>query len=486
MNTRHCARPTTGCCFFLLIALLPASAAYGTEAVLTRKPYLQMGTPDSIVIVWRTQGPSTPVVRWGRSTGDLQTAVDHSKVVTRVSPDHEGDIDLPRLSTAPANTFQYEARITGLSPATTYYYGVHDAQRQLSGGDETHHFATSPPAGQARPLRFWVVGDSGTGESDQARVHAAMIHYTTQSAHPLDLYLHVGDMVYPKGEDHHFQQRFFDVYEPTLRNTICWASMGNHEGATSKGLTGIGPYYDAYVLPAKAEAGGLASGTEAFYAVDYGRVHFICLDSHDLDRRPSGAMAKWLKADLEKTKADWLIAFWHHPPYSKGSHDSDTDSQMTEMRKHIMPILESAGVDLVLTGHSHIYERSMLMNRAYATPTVAENVILDDGDGNPEGDGAYRKSAGLNPNEGTIQIVAGHGGAGLGRKGTMPVMKKVIVEHGSVIVDINDDTLTAVMVDKNRETRDLFSIVKQGQVTPKPIDHPKQLPAYTPPPKAKR
>ena len=62
-----------------------------------------------------------------------------------------------------------------------------------------------------------------------------------------------------------------------------------------------------------------------------------------------------------------------------------------------MPILESGGVDLVLTGHSHIYERSMLMDGAYATPTVAEGVILDDGDGDPHGNRSYRKSAGLPP-----------------------------------------------------------------------------------------
>ena len=134
------------------------------------------------------------------------------------------------------------------------------------------------------------------------------------------------------------------------------------------------------------------------------------------------------------------------------------------MRTHIMPILESGGVDLVLTGHSHIYERSMLMDGAYATPTVAENVILDDGDGDPKGDGPYKKSVGLNPNGGAVQIVAGHGGTTLRRKGTMPVMKKIIVEHGSVIVDVYGDTLSAIMLNKYGEQRDTFSIVKRGAV----------------------
>src|SRR5258705_4859289 len=200
------------------------------------------------------------------------------------------------------------------------------------------------------------------------------------------------------------------MYDATLRNIVWWPTMGNHEGATSKGTNGVGPYYDAYVCPTRGEAGGVASGLEAFYSFDYGRAHFICLDSHDLDRKPTGVMAQWLAADMEETHADWLIAYFHHPPYTKGTHDSDREKQLIEMRRHIMPILESGGVDLVLTGHSHIYERSMLMDGAYETPTVAENVILDDSDGDPEIHGPYRKGGGIQPNGGEIRDVAGHGG----------------------------------------------------------------------------
>ena len=97
----------------------------------------------------------------------------------------------------------------------------------------------------------------------------------------------------------------------------------------------------------RGEAGGLASGKEAFYSYEIGTVHFICLDSHDLSRKPDGEMALWLRADLERTKAKWLIAYWHHPPYTKGSHDSDREKQLVEMRTYIMPILESGGIDPV-------------------------------------------------------------------------------------------------------------------------------------------
>ena len=187
-------------------------------------------------------------------------------------------------------------------------------------------------------------------------------------------------MAYTTGTDAQFSAHFLNSYSALMRNTVCWPTMGNHEGYTSRGAFGDGPYYDAFVLPAAAEAGGQASGTEAYYSFDIGEVHFICLDSHDLDRTPTGAMALWLKADLEASDADWIIAFWHHPPYSKGSHDSDTEGQLIQMRAYIMPILEAGGGDLVLAGHSHTYERSMLIDGAHATPTTADGVVFDDGD----------------------------------------------------------------------------------------------------------
>ncbi|HXG49747.1 MAG TPA: metallophosphoesterase family protein [Methylomirabilota bacterium] len=471
--------------------LLPTNGA--SRSIIIRGPYVQLATSHSIYVVWRTDKRIQPVVRYGDNPGNLDRVVAPQDVITRVSLGTNRAERLrvieqwpevahfPVLHSAYAGTWQYEARISGLQPESTYYYAVCDGETRLTGRDPSYRFKTHPPPGKSAPVRMWIVGDSGTGRENQSLVHDAMLKHTARDGRPIDLYLHLGDMAYNKGKDVEFQSRFFEMYEPTLRNVVCWPTMGNHEGSTSKGTTGIGPYYDAYVVPARGEAGGVPSGTEAYYAFDYGRVHFICLDSHDLDRKPTGAMAQWLKLDLERTKADWILAFFHHPPYTKGSHDSDRETQLVQMRTHIMPILESHGVDVVLTGHSHIYERSMLMDGAYATPTIAENVILDDGDGDPNGDGPYQKSAGLHPNQGTIQVVAGHGGTRNSRKGTMPVMRKIIVEHGSVIIDIEGDTLTGFMLNKFAEVRDTFSLVKRGHITPRRILNPWQPPDWKPP-----
>ena len=81
-------------------------------------------------------------------------------------------------------------------------------------------------------------------------------------------------------------------------------------------------------------------------------------------------MMTWLAADLADTTANWIVAFFHHPPYTKGSHDSDTDVELVEMRENALPILEQGGVDLVLTGHSHSYERSFLIDGHYGVSST--------------------------------------------------------------------------------------------------------------------
>ena len=460
---------------FTLLFLFENLTVLTFAAPITRAPYIQLATENSIHIVWRTQRSMDPVIRFGTSPDKLnQTCTKNQIMVRRTKKDSKG-LSTPVLHSAPDNTYQFEAKVSGLKSDTTYYYAVYDGDTRLTKNDASYRFRTHPVHGAKRDIYFWAVGDSGRGNKMQRDVHTAMVHYNKKHNLTLDMYLHVGDMAYGSGKDPEFQANFFKIYESTLRNTVCWPAMGNHEGYTSRGKTGIGPYYDAYITPTKGEAGGVPSGKESYYSYDYGRAHFIVLNSHDLDRSPSAAMAQWLREDLAKTslkKTDWLIAFWHHPPYTKGSHDSDKEKQLIEMREHIMPILESSGVDLVLTGHSHIYERSMLIDGAYDTPTTAENHVLDDGDGNPKGDGSYKKSPGLTPNQGTVQIVTGHGGTGLRRGGYSPVMKRSILQNGSTLVQISGNILKTTMLNYRGEVVDEFQIDKNNPVKPTRIAKP--------------
>jgi hypothetical protein len=460
----------------LLVTVAGARAETGEQAgVFSRQPYLQMATPTTVTVVWRTRVAMKGELRVREKGGDGVVSVPvETMTVRRLVEDGESSAGARALHSAPPGTWQYEATVSGLKPDTTYGYEIVDGGKVVTPADGSCVLRTHPEVGVERPFSFWVVGDSGTGSESQKGVYESFKAWRANAKRDVDFYVHVGDMAYKNGRDAEFQFGFFGVYEDVLRGLTCWPTMGNHEGHTSSGRSGVGPYYDAYVTPTRGEAGGLASGTEAYYSWDYGRTHFVSLDTYDLAVTAEGAMSQWLKADLERTKADWVIAYWHHPPYTKGSHDSDGELDLTEVREHLMPIIESGGVDLVLTGHSHVYERSFLLNGAYATPTVAANVVLDDGTGDPFNGGPYHKMPGLVANSGTVQIVAGHGGQALMRRHyPSPVMRKTIAEWGSVLVEVDGRTLTATMLDVFGKVRDTVQIVKDAKVVGVGIAEPR-------------
>jgi PKD repeat protein len=176
-------------------------------------------------------------------------------------------------------------------------------------------------------------------------------------------------------------------------------------------------------------------------------------------------MMTWLKNDLAATDKNWIIAFWHHPPYSKGSHDSDTRNTLIDMRKNALPILESYGVDMVFTGHSHSYERSFLIDGHYDfSDTFNSSHMIDSGDGRIDGDGVYQKSI-HSWNAGTIYTVAGASGKIEGGQLDHPAMFSSLNELGSVVLDINQNRIKAAYLRSDGRVTDYFTITKGDDST---------------------
>ena len=271
----------------------------------------------------------------------------------------------------------------------------------------------------------------------------------------------LGDNAYNDGTDSQYQAAVFDMYPETLRNTVLWSTLGNHDGHSADSSSQSGPYYDIHHFPTAAESGGVASGTEAYYSFDYANIHFVCLDSYETNRGTSGAMATWLENDLASTTQEWIIAFWHHPPYSKGSHDSDTESNLVQMRENFLPILENYGVDLVLGGHSHSYERSSLISGHYGvSSTFDDSMVIDGGDGDPSGSGAYTKEP-ATVQGGAVYAVAGSSGKITSAPLNHPVMITNLVELGSMVLDFSANQLDAVFINSTATVRDQFTIVHE-------------------------
>jgi len=351
---------------------------------------------------------------------------------------------------------EHEVRLTGLLPDTKYLYSVGTTGDVLADGPD-FHFNTAPT--NSRPTRIWVIGDSGTANENAADVRDA---YLDNNDRPTDLWLMLGDNAYEDGTDEQYQAAVFDMYPGLLRQTVLWPTIGNHDTA-SIGVPDEFPYLDIFTLPRGGESGGLPSGTEKYYSFDYGNIHFVCLDSASSSRAPGGPMLQWLENDLAATEKDWLIAFWHHPPYSFGTHNSDYEGELIEMRRHVLPILENHGVDLVLSGHSHNYERSMLLNGFYGySSNLVSAMILNSDSGNPETESAYQKPAGgLGARQGTVYAVCGCSGEG----GNFAFRKHpaMFVNHsgfGSMVLDIDGLRLDAKFLRPNGDIDDQFAIVK--------------------------
>ena len=303
-----------------------------------------------------------------------------------------------------------------------------------------------------------------TGFSAQYDVRNAYANFT--GARPTDVWLMLGDNAYGSGQDEEYQDNCFAVYPTMFRQTVVWPTLGNHDAGFSQVLSDSKPYFSIFTFPTAGQAGGVPSGTKHYYSFDYANIHFVCLDSMTaIYRSPTGAQAQWLAADLADTTQDWIITYFHHPAYTKGSHNSDAESELIQMRQNILPILEAHGVDLVLTGHSHSYERSYFVNGHYGhSSTFTSAHLINGGNGRTNGNGPYVKLPGAaGANGGLVHIVDGSsGGQGGGGALNHPANFYSTLTHGSLILDVTGRRLDATFLSDTGTADDTFTIIKEA------------------------
>src|SRR5436190_1633 len=235
-----------------------------STAAVPRGPYLQSGTLNSIIMKWRSAGPTDALVRYGTAPGTL----NQRAFVPDVSVNHE-------------------VKLTGLSPGTRYYYSVGSSAATQAAGPDL--FFVTAPLGP-KPTRIWVIGDSGTALPGAHDVYNAYRSYAT--GRYTDVWLMLGDNAYDAGTDDEYQRGMFDMYPELLAQTVVWPTIGNHDTTPA--------YFDIFSLPRNGEAGGVPSGVENYYSFNYGDIHFVCLGGYYSGSLSSNAtMCTWMKADLE-------------------------------------------------------------------------------------------------------------------------------------------------------------------------------------------
>jgi predicted phosphodiesterase len=187
-------------------------------------------------------------------------------------------------------------------------------------------------------LRFAVIGDWGTGDDDQIGLARQMVTHHAQSA--FDFVVAAGDNIYPNGSGRYFKKKFEQPFEGILTDRVnFYAVLGNHDVQDGRQDQRDYPLFNmkgkCYYTLSKGD--GLAD--------------FFMLDSTDYDHEQAG----WFENALRTSTAKWKIVVLHHPLYSSGKkHGSNT-----KLRRQIEPLLTKYKVNVVFSGHDHMYERTL-------------------------------------------------------------------------------------------------------------------------------
>ena len=181
-------------------------------------------------------------------------------------------------------------------------------------------------------LKFAVLGDFGTGDRRQYALakQMAVVH----DAFPFELVILVGDNIYGSDRPQDYKRKFEDPYKPLLDAGVkFYGALGNHDAREQR-------FYKLFNMDGKLYYSFKAPKQD---------VRFFALESTYMEPE----QASWLEKELAASRENWKIVFQHHPLYSSGKrHGSDL-----QLRDALEPLFIKHGVDLVLTGHDHLYER---------------------------------------------------------------------------------------------------------------------------------
>lgn len=413
-----------------LLLLLLSLSAFGQTDSIVRGPYLQSMTSESVIIQWRTATPMASRILFGENSLN-QVALDTNQVIDHV------------------------LKVGGLKTNKTYSYSISEGK----GGK----FHTKPKAGDPNSVRVWALGDFGYDTPNQKAVLNAVKNYTAKQ--PIDAWIWLGDNAYNTGKEEEYQKYVFDVYgKDFFPNLALYPAPGNHDYAGKHDPTKP-PYFTIFTLPMEGQSGGVPSHSESYYSVDYGSLHLISLDTELRDAAGNqvmdgkGDQYDWLAKDLAANRLPFTIVYFHKPPYSKGSHDSDTELDMKNMREKVNPVFEKYKVDIVLAGHSHVYERTAPLRGHFGlndTFDASKQVVATEKSPN-------HYIVGKN-GQGVIYIVNGSGGKLGGREPGFPLKSAVYTNTevgGSMIIDVTNTKLEAKWLAADGLIRDQFIIEKR-------------------------
>ena len=179
-------------------------------------------------------------------------------------------------------------------------------------------------------VKFAAIGDNGNGSQEQRDVGNQMVK--SRAAFPFDFVIMLGDNMYGGQSPRDFVNKFEQPYAALLTAGVKFqASLGNHDEPTNVNY----PHFNM--------------NGQRYYSFVRGNVRFLALDTTGMDQKQQA----WIESTLRDAREDWKICYFHHPLYSNAArHGSDVG-----MRVILEPLFTKYGVDVVFSGHDHVYER---------------------------------------------------------------------------------------------------------------------------------
>ncbi len=300
-------------------------------ANFVRGPFIANTTTTGTQIAWRTPVFSSGWVEYGPTPA------------------------LGNIASSPGIGSNHVVTLTGLLPGRVYYYRAFGYNGSQQASSPASSFRTAAAGGG---VSFAVIGDTGSGGLAQFQVAAQL------RLQPIDLVLHVGDIVYPMLSRARVDLRYFSVYASILDSVPFFCTVGNHEL--------YDPTLDLNFQELFYHPTNSMTGTEHYYSFDCGDVHFVSLFvpmMEQYDQLPQYALSEgsaqyqWLTNDLASTDKPWKMLFFHQPIRNSALHRNDYSSlpeyiyAYQALQAILMPVIRQYRVDMVFNGHDHDYER---------------------------------------------------------------------------------------------------------------------------------
>ena len=374
------------------LVLLGARLTGGESApALIAGPYLTGLGPDRVTVSWETNRPMP------------------GRVEYYVDPANEQSADA-----GPAARLHH-VTLTGLPPATVCAYRVHFGEEH----SPFYRFTTAPGAPAA--FRFAAYGDSRTYPKRHLAVAQAI------EAHRPAFVVHTGDLVTDGMSAKQWPKEFFEPARELLGGSPIVPTMGTHERNA--------PAYFRYFRSLSAEpwlawvsgeAPAFWRSAPAWLTWTYGEAEFFVINSY-ASVEPDSPQRRWLAEALAASRARWKIALFHEPLYSSGRHGGSE-----KLRQALLPLFFQHGLDLVLVGHDHTYERTVAIGSG---PRPSENAL--------------------------VEVVTGGGGASLHKILPGPWTARAARTLNFSILSVGSDELTGVTYDETHRPVDWFVLSKR-------------------------